>query len=136
MSEDIEYQQLKILMECKVDTTDFNKYIKELKQLKEKIETNQNFDKFLKITKALSEKNRFLMFQMLLENKEMCICEFSIALDLKQSTISHHLQKLEDSNLIEGVKSGKFIHYRIKESGIQKYLELIDGLTNLKPLIS
>ena len=79
--------------------------------------------------------NRFLIFQMLIEKEEMCICEFSIALNLKQSTISHHLQKLEESDLIEGIKSGKFIHYRIKKSGIQKYLDLIDKIANLKTLI-
>ncbi|MFX0138486.1 MAG: ArsR/SmtB family transcription factor, partial [Candidatus Hodarchaeota archaeon] len=131
---DIEYQQLKILMECKEDSIDVNEYINELKQLKENLKNNHEFKKFIKINKTLSEKNRLLIFQMLLLKDEMCICEFSITLDLKQSTISHHLQKLEDVDLIEGIKSGKFIHYRIKKSGIQNYLQLIDEITNKQTL--
>ena len=134
MPEDIEYQQLKIIMECRQDITDINKYIEELRQLKEKLEKNQELKNFLKISKALSEKNRLLIFQMLAEKKEMCICEFSIALDLKQSTISHHLLKLEENDLIEGIKSGKFIHYRIKKSGIRHYLQLVDKITNQQTL--
>ena len=129
MPENIEYNQLKILMECKQDTTDINKYVEELRQLKEKLALDHNFHKFIKINKALSEKNRLLIFQLLLEKDEMCICEFSIALNLKQSTISHHLQKLEDANLIEGIKSGKFIHYRLKKPDVKDYLRLIENIS-------
>ena len=124
MSEEIEYNQLKILMECKGDLTDPNKYVKDLKNLSEKIESNPEFKKIIKINKSISERNRLLILELLRENEEMCICELTFALDLSQQTISHHLQKLEDAKLIEGIKSGKFIHYRLKKTNIKNYLEI------------
>ncbi len=46
----------------------------------------------------------------------MCICELSTVLDLTQPTISHHVKILEQAGLINGVKSGKFIHYQVKKN--------------------
>ncbi|MBD3228387.1 MAG: metalloregulator ArsR/SmtB family transcription factor [Candidatus Lokiarchaeota archaeon] len=128
MSSDIEKHQLETLMECKGKDMDLNKYIKDLRLLKNNIETNIDFINVLKINKALSDKRRLLILRLLLEKEEMCICEFSIALNLTQPTISHHLRKLENAKLIEGVKSGKFIHYRVVKSQINKYFKLLDKL--------
>ena len=55
------------------------------------------------------------MIYNLINKKEMCICELSTILDLSQPSISHHVKILEQAGLIEGVKSGKFIHYQIKK---------------------
>lgn len=132
MSEDVELKQLEVLMKCKEEGTDINKYIDDLKQLQEEVENNQDFIDLLKIFKALADKTRFLIFQLLVHKEEMCICEFQVLTDLKQPTISHHVQKLEEIDLIEGIKRGKFIHYRLKNSSILEYLKLIKKISNLK----
>jgi ArsR family transcriptional regulator len=116
----IELKQLKALAECKKDNTNISELVTDLKHLKNEIEEKISFNDQIKMHKALSDKNRLLIFEMLLKKGEMCICEFSIALQKSQPTISHHIQKLEAAELIEGIKSGKFIHYRIKEKYVQK----------------
>ncbi|MHA1270362.1 MAG: ArsR/SmtB family transcription factor [Candidatus Helarchaeota archaeon] len=122
---DTEEKQLKSLLECKGTDINLIEYIEDLKLLKKSIEENHKFSEFLKINKALSDKNRFLMFELLLEKDEMCICEFSIALGLTQPTISHHLKILEFSGLIEGLKSGNFMHYKIKNNKLLNYIEFL-----------
>jgi ArsR family transcriptional regulator, arsenate/arsenite/antimonite-responsive transcriptional repressor len=118
----LELKQLQTLAECKAKDTDLKQYVTDLKALKSSIEERKDFDTLKKIHKALSDKSRLLIFELLLEKGEMCICEFSIALEKTQPTISHHIQKLEQANLIEGIKSGKFIHYRIKKDTAGKLL--------------
>lgn len=133
MTDNIEYNQLKVLMECKGEGTDIEKYINKLLQLKVDLENNQEFNKIFQVFKAFAEKNRYLIFQLIAHNDEMCICELQTALKLTQSTISHHLQKLEEINLIEGIKRGKFIHYRLKKSEIQDFLKILEKIWDLKP---
>ena len=119
MNNSNEYKQLKTLAECKGANTDLGKYIKDLQNLSLNIEEDESFTKVIKACKALSDRNRLIIFKLLLEKEEMCICEFSFALKKSQPTISHHIQKLEEANIIEGIKNGKFIHYRIKKQSVQ-----------------
>lgn len=127
----LELKQLQTLAECKANYTDIKQYVTDLKSLKSTIEQKKDFDALNKIHKALSDKSRLLIFEMLLEKGEMCICEFSIALEKTQPTISHHIQKLEQADLIEGIKSGKFIHYRIKKNTIETVLQQLNHV--IKP---
>jgi DNA-binding transcriptional ArsR family regulator len=127
MSSEIERSQLETLMRCKKgDKTDLKKYIANIRDLAIEIRERNDFIFLYKINKALSDKNRLVMFNLILEKGEMCICEFSIALNLSQPTISHHLRKLENSELIKGEKSGDFIHFKIVKSNLKRYLELIN----------
>jgi len=124
MSLKLEKNQLETLLECKGNNIDLHKYISELESLKAKIENDPNFRAFLKFNKALADKNRLLILQLLIEKEEMCICEFSISLHLTQPTITHHLKKLEDIDIIKGTKSGKFIKYKINKEKFSEYIKL------------
>jgi ArsR family transcriptional regulator len=128
----LELKQLQTLAECKAKDTDLKQYVTDLKALKTTIAQKKEFDTLNKIHKALSDKSRLLIFEMLLAKGEMCICEFSIALEKTQPTISHHIQKLEQADLIEGIKSGKFIHYRIKKDTVGKLLQQLNYIENFK----
>ena len=123
MNDSIEVKQLKTLAECKTNIKDIRTYMADLKLLKETIEIKTRFLEQVRMHRALADINRLLIFEMLLEKGEMCICEFSIALEKTQPTISHHIQKLEEAGLIEGIKSGKFIHYRIKKETTEKLFQ-------------
>ena len=66
----------------------------------------------LTITKALSDENR-LRILMALRGKELCVCTLTELLDLAPSTTSKHLSILKQARLIESVKDGKFVYYRL-----------------------
>lgn len=128
MNISIKQKQLKTLVECKGDTANINEIIANLARSKAKIEGKTSFKPLLKILKALADKQRLLILELLLERGEMCICEFGFALDLSQPTISHHIPKLEDVELIEGIKSGKFIHYKIKKRAAEELFDLLNRI--------
>ena len=66
----------------------------------------------LTILKAMSDENR-LRILMALRGKELCVCTLTELLDLAPSTTSKHLSILKQARLIESVKDGKFVYYRL-----------------------
>ncbi len=79
---------------------------------------------FLKITKALSDRTRVRIFKML-QHKEMCVCEVQAILGMAQSTVSKHLQLLEDAGLITGAKEGLWVNHKIAGDSHNIYAEPI-----------
>ena len=68
--------------------------------------------KAVKILKALSDPTRLRIIILLLE-KNLCVCELLFILDMEQSRISHQLRILRDAELVEDIRDGKWIIYRI-----------------------
>jgi ArsR family transcriptional regulator len=68
--------------------------------------------KTVKILKALSDSTRLRIVILLLE-KDLCVCELLYILDMEQSRISHQLRILRDAELVEDIRDGKWIIYRI-----------------------
>ncbi len=73
----------------------------------------------LKIFKALSDETRLRILK-LLEHGELCVCDIVAALDIIQPKVSFHLSVLKEAGLIKDRKQGKWIHYRIDDSGMFK----------------
>ncbi len=66
----------------------------------------------LTLLKAMADENRVRIL-MALPGKELCVCTLSELLDLAPSTTSKHLSVLRQARLIESVKDGKFVYYRL-----------------------
>lgn len=67
---------------------------------------------YLSIVKAMSDENR-LRILMALRGRELCVCTLTELLNLAASTTSKHLSILRQARLIESVKDGKFVYYRL-----------------------
>lgn len=65
----------------------------------------------LSITKALSDETR-LRAVMLLDGRELCLCQLVEVLDLAPSTVSKHLSILHDAGLVQRRKEGRWHYYR------------------------
>ena len=63
--------------------------------------------------KALSDPTRLEIMTLLLEQEELCVCDFIGALGQTQSKISRHLRYLYNSGLVEDRREGLWMHYRI-----------------------
>jgi ArsR family transcriptional regulator len=68
--------------------------------------------KTIKIFKALSDPTRLRILTLLLE-RDLCVCELLYILKMEQSRISHQLRILRDADLLEDIRDGKWIIYRI-----------------------
>jgi DNA-binding transcriptional ArsR family regulator len=101
---------------------DVTKYASELRQLVHEI-TDENAVKMQsRLFKALADKTR-LKILMLLDIREMCVCEIMVALDLTQPTASHHLGILERVGLVKDRREGKWVFYSLKNKRITKLMK-------------
>jgi ArsR family transcriptional regulator len=77
----------------------------------------------VKIFKSLSDPTRLRILFLLLQH-ELCVCELTYILEMEQSRISHQLRVLRNADLLEDIRDGKWIIYRISEKK-KKDLKLI-----------
>jgi len=63
-----------------------------------------------RLFKALSDPNRLRILKML-EQKPLCVCEITAALQLANSTVSKHLSILQDNGFVTAQKDGKWVNY-------------------------
>lgn len=77
----------------------------------------------VKIFKALSDPTR-LRIVLLLRQRELCVCELMFVLKMEQSRVSHHMRVLRDAGIVEDVRNGRWIIYRVPEEA----QSLLEGL--------
>ena len=75
---------------------------------------------------AIGESNRMKIL-LLLSKREMCVCELEAALGMPQPTVSHHLGVLEQANLLQRSKKGRWVFYEIAKSPA---LDLVRSITS------
>ena len=98
---------------------DVSKYASELRQVVHEITDENTVKTQSRLFKALADKTR-LKILMLLDIREMCVCEIMVALGLTQPTASHHLGILEAVELVKDRHEGKWVFYSLKNKRIMK----------------
>jgi ArsR family transcriptional regulator len=74
------------------------------------------------VFKALADRHRVKILNMLIAagGQEVCVCDFTDALPLKQSTVSYHLKQLVDAGLILRQRRGTFAYYRVAPGALER----------------
>ena len=93
-------------------TEDLEDYVVELKTLASQLANGELIDTKTRLLKSLANETRLKMLRLLNE-REMCVCELTVALNLTQPTASHHLNILENMRLIRDRKEGKWVFYSV-----------------------
>lgn len=73
------------------------------------------------LLKLLSDETR-LRVLMLLRSRTLCVSQIRAILKLPQSTLSKHLAKLREANLVETQQDGKFIKYHLADHYLLKMI--------------
>ena len=77
-----------------------------------------------KITKALGDINRLKILQYMQGNGGKLACnEINCFLKLAQPSISHHIKKMVEADLIEAEKEGRFHSYSLNTKVLEAYVE-------------
>ena len=106
-------------------TEDLKKYAAELKQLADSSADPDSLRRQSRLLKALANETRLKMLR-LLSIREMCVCELTVALELTQPTASHHLNILQNVELIKDRKEGKWVFYGVaKPEVIQSLFDFL-----------
>lgn len=88
----------------------------------------QAVEDFVRVGKALSDPTRIRILSSL-SVRELCVCELVHLMELGQPTISRHLGILKDAGLVEDVREGKYVNYRLRRPARTPFAEsVLSGL--------
>jgi ArsR family transcriptional regulator len=83
----------------------------------------------LLITKAISDGNRVRALMALMYKPELCACHIAELLQVTAPTVSRHMNILQISDLVESRKDGRWVYYRLSESGDSIVTSAIEWLS-------
>jgi len=69
--------------------------------------------------KALSDPTRVRMIDALMQ-KELCVHDLSVLLDMNQSAVSHQLRYLRNIRMVKRRKDGKTVYYSLDDAHIEE----------------
>ncbi|ABY94408.1 MAG: Transcriptional regulator, ArsR family [Caldanaerobacter subterraneus] len=76
--------------------------------------------------KALSHPTRLKILDVILNEKEICVCEIVNKIGVDQSTISKHLNILKKAGILESKKEGLSVFYKVRFPCMKDYFICID----------
>ncbi|MBI6873996.1 ArsR/SmtB family transcription factor [Clostridium aciditolerans] len=89
---------------------------------------DNNFERFnetAEFLKVLAHPVRLCIVRGLLEKGRCNVSHMQNCLDMPQSTISQHLQKLRTAGIIEGERNGLEINYRVCDERVKRLIETL-----------
>ena len=63
--------------------------------------------------KCLADDTRLRLLLLLLDQKELCVCDLQEALDISQPKASRHLADLRKCGLVLDERKGRWMYYRL-----------------------
>jgi len=84
-------------------------------------------DDMARVFKALCDPNRLIIVDML-RTGERCACEILDELPISQSTLSHHLKILCESEIVVCESKGKWKYYSLGRQGLEKAYHIVGEL--------
>lgn len=78
--------------------------------------------------KLLSDETRVRCLLLIAREKELCVCELTVALEESQPKISRHLAKMRESGILIDERKGQWIKYRVSQDLPGWMKKVIGGL--------
>ncbi|MHA1150538.1 MAG: ArsR/SmtB family transcription factor [Promethearchaeota archaeon] len=108
-------------------TCDSSVYFKTLQNFGSELKGNDQYKSLELFLSSIASKKRLIIIKSLI-GKERCVCELEAILDKSQSTISHHLRKLERANLITSYKKGNYTYYHLNVEVLRSNMRLLTSI--------
>ena len=101
------------------------------KQFFQLLSAQNRFFDAAEVFKLLDDPNRVRIFWLLCHSEE-CVLNIAALTEMSAQAVSHHLQLLKASGLIESRKGGKERYYRVADTELTKLLhETLDHVLNI-----
>lgn len=89
-------------------------------------------ESLLDMLKALADDSRLKLLRLMSE-KEQAVGDLAARVGLSEPTVSHHLARLRGAGLVTLRMAGNQRFYRINESGLAKFKQLVAHVEQLPP---
>jgi ArsR family transcriptional regulator len=66
--------------------------------------------------KALGDETRLQMLWLLMNRRELCVCDFMEVLEVTQSKASRHLRTLYHAGLVDDRRQGLWVYYSLHQT--------------------
>lgn len=86
------------------------------------------------VFKALSDENRLRIVHLLM-GESLCVCELETLLEMNQSNVSRHLNRLKVAGIIRPDKHQQWVHYDLEPDFLEAY-EALQGWIRREALIN
>ena len=73
----------------------------------------KSVEDIVRVGKALGDPTRVLLLACLAA-RELCVCELVHLMEVGQPAVSRHLRILREAGMVEDVRDGKFVNYRLQ----------------------
>lgn len=90
---------------------------------------DERYREYATLFKALSDPNRLLIIECLMES-ERCACVILEQLHITQSTLSYHMKILCESEIVNGRKEGRWMHYSLNRTKFEELIKLLQIFSN------
>ena len=87
----------------------------------------KEFDELAEILKALAHPVRLCIVTGLIDKGQCNVGHMQACLELPQSTVSQHLQKLRTAGIIEGKRNGLEISYEVADERVKKIIKALNS---------
>lgn len=93
------------------------------------------------VFKALGDENRLAIMLMVHQQTELCVCEFTAALEASQPKVSRHLAQLRELALLDDERRGQWVYYRLHPAMPEWVLDILSDTADangpfLKPFLT
>ena len=72
--------------------------------------------------KVLGDSTR-VKLMWALDEKELCVCDLAVLLNMTKSAISHQLRALREARLVKFRKEGKVVYYTLADDHVREVFE-------------
>ncbi|MEH7248203.1 metalloregulator ArsR/SmtB family transcription factor [Neobacillus niacini] len=87
------------------------------------VKPNVELERTAAVLKLLGDKTRLTIIAIL-KQRECCVCEILEVFDMSQPSISQHLRKLKDLEMVKEERRGQWIYYSLNhDSELYKLIE-------------
>ena len=86
------------------------------------ISLDKVFEKYEQKFKAIADKKRLQIMNILTQNGSMCVCDLAPLMDMAQSKLSYHLKILLDANIIKKETRGTWSYYELNQDELNHLL--------------
>jgi ArsR family transcriptional regulator len=78
-------------------------------------------ERMAEIAKALGDPIRLQLVDVLRKNAgKVCVCELVPLFDVSQPTLSHHLKKLREADIVDSERMGLWAYYYVKPEAMKE----------------